>query len=187
MNHCIFVGNVVKTPQLESIKGKNGDVSVTKFKIGVNNRQRNESTFPYCEAWGKGAEMICEHFRTGDLIRVYCSLVTDSWPDKQTGETKYRDKFRVERFEFVEARKAPSTDETEGNEEVEEGEEEQEAPEEAPKPSTKSTTKDKKKKNGKPVTAPATRPKAEAPAEVDEDGDGEDGDGEDDEDGRIPF
>jgi single-strand DNA-binding protein len=183
MNHCIFVGNVVKTPQLESIKGKNGDVSVTKFKIGVNNRQRNESTFPYCEAWGKGAEMICEHFRTGDLIRVYCSLVTDSWPDKQTGETKYRDKFRVERFEFVEARKAPSTDDTDGNEEAEGDEEEQEAPEEAPKRAPKSTAKDKKK-SGKPVTAPATRPKAEAPAEVDDEDDA--GDGED-EDEKVPF
>jgi single-strand DNA-binding protein len=177
MNHCIFVGNLVQNPKLDTIQGSNGDVSVVKFKIGVNNRQRNESTFPYCEAWGKGAEMISQHFRQGDLIRVYCSLVTDSWPDKQTGETRYRDKFRVERFEFVESRKASTTDEEDGGRESEENGEEEEAPEEKPKRAPKSSTK----KTGKAVTAPATRPKAATPTEVDTD------DGEVEDDQELPF
>lgn len=105
MNHCIFVGNLVSDPELSTIDGARGPVSVVKFKIGVNTRlgpDKTESAFPFCEAWDKGAEVIAKHFRKGDLIRVFCRMVTQTWQDKATGENRYRDMYRVERFEFPE-------------------------------------------------------------------------------------
>ncbi len=111
MNHCIFVGNLVAKPELIEVEGAKGPISNVKFKIGVNERygQKKESAFPFCEAWGPQADLIAKHFDKGDLIRVYCKFVTDTFPDKTTGETVYRDKFRVDRFEFVESKKGADT------------------------------------------------------------------------------
>lgn len=100
MNLCIFEGNLVKDPVVNQVNGKNGDNTVAKFSLGVNDRQRKRTTFPQFEAWGKTAELIGQYFTKGSPIRVYSRLETDTWQDKNTGENRYRDKYTVEKFDF---------------------------------------------------------------------------------------
>jgi single-strand DNA-binding protein len=163
MNHCIFVGNMVEDPKVETIKGSTGDVSVAKFRIGVNTRlgkDKTETTFPTIEAWGKSAEIIGQYFKKGDLIRVFARLKTDSWSDKSTGDTRYRDKFVLERFEFPEARKReeqPAEEPEAATKEEEEapdaGEKEKEAPENVKKGSRKGGGRTERKTVGAGVAA----------------------------------
>lgn len=108
MNLCIFTGNMVEDPKVETLTGSSGDFAKLRFRIGVNRRiakDKSESTFPTIEATGKSAEMIGQYFQKGDLIRVFTHLKTDSWTDKESGETRYRDKYILDRFEFPETSK----------------------------------------------------------------------------------
>lgn len=107
MNHCIFEGHLTNDPELRYTP--NGH-QVTSFSIGINKGKDIKPVFPNLEAWGKTAETIIKWFHKGDLIRVYCELVVDTWEDKNSGEKRQRDKFRVDRFDFPPPNKGRSSE-----------------------------------------------------------------------------
>lgn len=153
-NNCNFIGNFVADPDGQDVSdGKGGNVRLVKFKLGVNNRRTGKSTFPQCEVWGKAAELIEEYCKRGDLIAIEAELITDTWKDKETDETRWREKYKVTDFRFLGGRSRPEVDEEEGEEEeVEE------------KPARKTAT----------ATATKTKAKAKAKGKTSEDEDDDD-------------
>jgi single-strand DNA-binding protein len=102
MNICIFLGRLVRKPELEKV----GDTHVTKFSIAVNRKYKTqgevkeEVNFLDMVAWDKGAESICNFFDKGDAIILYTSAKHETWTDSQTNKARSKVVFRVERFEF---------------------------------------------------------------------------------------
>jgi single-strand DNA-binding protein len=88
-----------------TIKEFKMDSKVLEFSIANNLRSSGESReskghYFRCEAWGKTAEIIQQHFKKGDGITVVGSLHWNSWADKTTGTKRESTKIRVESFHF---------------------------------------------------------------------------------------
>jgi single-strand DNA-binding protein len=104
MNQCHFMGNLTRDPELKSLANNK---RVVNFGIAVSRRFKRgtqtakETSFLDCVAWDTGADLIAKHFKKGDKIIVHCSVQTDTWEDKKTGEPKSKLKFRVNQFDFV--------------------------------------------------------------------------------------
>jgi single-strand DNA-binding protein len=105
INHSIIGGNLTRDPQ---IKFTAGNHCVATFSIAANRRwkdsqgeQREDVIFLDCEAWGRTAEIIGQHFNKGKAILLEGRLKQDSWDDKETGKKRTRISLVVERFHFV--------------------------------------------------------------------------------------
>lgn len=106
MNVCHFMGNITHDPELRTVGDKK--TPVLNFSIAVSRSYKRgtgetvkETNFIALEAWDSGAETIHRHFKKGDPIIVHCSVKTDKYVDKETGQNRTATKFRVDRFEFV--------------------------------------------------------------------------------------
>ncbi len=117
MNHCHFIGNLTRDPELKTL---NGDNCVLNFGIAVNRTYKDKSgekkeevSFLELEAWGAGAKLINQYFKKGNPILVHCSAKQDTWDDKDTGTKRSKIKFKVENFEFLptNSKKAASSEE----------------------------------------------------------------------------
>lgn len=99
-NDCRFIGNFVADPKLRTVSGKDGDISVVNFNLGVNNRRTDTAVFPEFEVWGAQADVIVKYCHKGDKIGVVGELKIDKYDDKD-GNTVYRSKYRVNDFVFL--------------------------------------------------------------------------------------
>lgn len=106
MNHCVFMGNLTRDPEL------NEKVGVVNFSIAITEKYKKkdgtevkDTVYLDMEAWdstpGKGsATIINKYFKKGHPIIVECKAKIDSWEDKQSNQKRSRTKFRVEKFFF---------------------------------------------------------------------------------------
>lgn len=152
MNHLnltVAEGYLVRDPEIRTVKGNKGDVSVVSFTIASNLRG-NRVAFKNCEAWDTGGELIAKHFKKGKPIRVYAEHYTDKF--EKDGQTVYREKFRVNNFDFVSYGKP------------EDGESSSEdAPEAAP---SRKTSAPAKGASGKTTRKPAQEPEGDDDEEI---------------------
>lgn len=107
MNRCHFIGRFTRDPELKQLDSS----CVTNFSLAISRRYKKsngdwteETAFADFEAWDKGAELISNKFKKGDLILVHCSLKQDRWSDSE-GNNRSRLKFRVNQFEWVPSNK----------------------------------------------------------------------------------
>jgi single-strand DNA-binding protein len=104
MNQCHFMGNLTRDPELKQLANNK---RVVNFGLAVSRRFKRgtqtakEVSFLDCVAWDTGADLIAKHLKKGDKIIVHCSVQTDEWDDKKTGERRTKLKFRVNSFDFV--------------------------------------------------------------------------------------
>jgi single stranded DNA-binding protein len=141
MNLCIFQGNLTRDPEHRTVSTANGDVSVVTFTIAVNARGKNgKASFPRCEAWAEGADLIMKYFTKGKPIRVIAEHVTENFENKD-GERVFRDKFRVKEFNFVNSGRPQGEAGESGGEEGEEEETKKPAPKAEPKKPTAAPAK----------------------------------------------
>ena len=103
-NKVMLAGNLTRNPESRQIGGN----AVANFGLAVNRRyktsageQREETTFVDCEAWGRTAEVIGQHFSKGKPIFIEGRLKLEEWDDKASGAKRSKLKVSVESFQFV--------------------------------------------------------------------------------------
>jgi len=107
MNKCIFMGRLVKDPEVRYIA--NTQKAVVDFTIAVNRDYKNkegkyDSDFFNCVAFDKRAEIIGNSFSKGSRILVWGAMRQEKWQDKD-GNNRTTYKLYVEGFEFTESAK----------------------------------------------------------------------------------
>jgi len=104
-NRVVLGGRISTDLELKEVKENN---KILNFSIANNlnatgeNRGSKVGHFFRCEAWGKTAELIAQHFQKGDAIMLDGSLHWSSWQHKETGEKRETIRLRVENFFFPE-------------------------------------------------------------------------------------
>ena len=103
-NKVVLIGNLTRDPELRytqsgSAIAKLGLAINRTFK--VNDEKREETTYVDVDAFGKQAEVIGKYFRKGRPIMVEGRLKTETWEDKNTGQSRSRLGVVLEAFQFL--------------------------------------------------------------------------------------
>ncbi len=107
MNKCMFVGNVVREPELaETSSG----ISVCSFTIAVNRPYANadgdrDADFINIVAWRGLGENCAEYLTKGSKVAICGSLQTRSYEDKE-GNKRYVSEIVASDVEFIKTNKS---------------------------------------------------------------------------------
>jgi single stranded DNA-binding protein len=137
MNLCVFIGRLVRDPELRQVPTNDGDVNVVNFTLAVDGRKGRDGDAEFFdfEAWGQGADVINKWFRKGDPMVIRdAEARTEKWTDKETGGNRSKIRFRVNRFEFAPINRGKTKDEEAEAPDAGEKVEEKEAAETPPPP-----------------------------------------------------
>ncbi len=95
MNTVNLVGNLTNDIDLRSTKsGKH----VAQFNLGIR-RDKDNTDFPTCVAWGKTAELLKQYCHKGSKIGVVGSIQTSKY--ESNGKTVYRTIVVANNVEFM--------------------------------------------------------------------------------------
>lgn len=110
LNLVALHGNLTRDPQLQYLPSK---TALCEFGIACNRKwkDKEETFFADCKAFGKPAETINQYFTKGKPIIVQGRLATESW-EGQDGKKRSATRIIVESFDFV-GRRDDSTPKTE--------------------------------------------------------------------------
>ena len=109
MNKLTIIGNLTRDPELRSVNGRDGTVSVCDFTVAVNRNFRSKSgeepqaDFLNVTAWRQTAEFVTRYFRKASSICVVGSLQTRSWVD-QNGQKRFATEVVADEAYFVDAK-----------------------------------------------------------------------------------
>lgn len=96
-NQVTLAGNLCSDPELTyTDKG----MSVTKFRLAVNNKRYNETLFIRCTAFGTAAEVLAKYISKGRPILVSGRLQQNQWTDDNNNQHDIIDVI-VRDFQFV--------------------------------------------------------------------------------------
>jgi single-strand DNA-binding protein len=107
-NHCTFVGNLTKAPELR-FKPTGNKQALCILNVAINRDTRAESGekkthttyINDVEVWGSTGE-ACAHFLTqGSMVLVEGRMDVDQWQDKKTGAKRSRMKVVAENVQFL--------------------------------------------------------------------------------------
>ena len=74
MNKLTIIGNLTRDPQLRTVNGQNGPISVCDFTVAVNRRQRNgqnEADYFRVTAWRGLADNCQKYLAKGRKVAVF--------------------------------------------------------------------------------------------------------------------
>jgi single-strand DNA-binding protein len=105
LNRVLLMGNLTRDPELRYTPN---NVAICKIGLAVNrswtdrntNEKKEEVTFIDCDAFGRTAEVIGEHFRKGRPIFIEGRLKLDQWQDKE-GKQRSKLTVAIESFTFI--------------------------------------------------------------------------------------
>ena len=99
-NLCAMQGNICKDIEMK-IVGDN--LALANFTVACTNKykQKENTVFMECTAFGGLADTINKFFEKGKPIIVSGELQEDCWDDKDTGKKRYKKWLRVNNFDFV--------------------------------------------------------------------------------------
>lgn len=99
MNRVELIGRLTKAPELQSTQtGK----SLVSFTLAVT-RDKENTDFINCTAWGKTAELLSNYTTKGTLIGVEGRIQTSSYDNTNGGKT-YVTRVTVENITFCESK-----------------------------------------------------------------------------------
>ena len=103
INKSILLGNVGKDPDIRTTQG---GAIIANFSIATEDRRKDangnwqpETEWHNCVAFKRTAEIVRDYVKKGSKVYVEGKGVTESWPDKNTGEKRYARKVVV--FELI--------------------------------------------------------------------------------------
>lgn len=106
LNRVLLAGNLTRDPETRATPT---GATVTSFGLAINRKwkdssgePREEVCFVDCDAWGRVAEVIGQHFGKGSPIFVEGRLQFRQWDDKSGGGKRSKLSVTVESFQFVE-------------------------------------------------------------------------------------
>lgn len=95
LNQCVFIGNLTRDPELRVTENDN---QLCKFTLAVSSRfskDKQETLFMDCTAWGKPAEIIAKYVSKGQPL-----CVTGRLQSRKVGEKLYYT-LKVDQFQFL--------------------------------------------------------------------------------------
>ena len=97
MNRVILIGRLGKDPELKAA----GDTHVCNFSVATSfkSKDKENTTWHNCVAWGKTAEIIAQYFKKGSMIALEGRI--DNRTYEKDGVTKYISEVVVDKFYFV--------------------------------------------------------------------------------------
>ena len=109
MNNVSLIGRLVRNPST-TYPTVEKTTPVTHYTLAVNRwgKDREETAYIRCIAFGKMSEVAESHFYKGAKIAVTGHLITGSYKN-ESGMTVYTTDVVVERQEFAESRKSCSS------------------------------------------------------------------------------
>ena len=101
-NRVVLMGNLTRDIELKHLQNDN---AVASFGIAVNRKYKDkeETTFVDCTAWGKTAETMAKYLSKGKPVFVEGRLTLDQWEDKDGGK-RSKLKVTVENFQFIDSK-----------------------------------------------------------------------------------
>lgn len=96
MNNITIFGRLSKDVDLR----QNQDKSFANFSVASNGRQKEDTSFFDCKAFGRIAEIIGKYFSKGDQIVIYGQMHQYSY-QKQDGTTFHGWEVLVDNIDFV--------------------------------------------------------------------------------------
>lgn len=98
MNKIFLTGNISKDIEVKATS----TTSIANLTVNCSKKTKEGWVNNYieCVAFGKVAEIIAEHFKSGSAIELSGELTQESWDDKQTGRKRYKHVVRVDSFDF---------------------------------------------------------------------------------------
>ena len=93
-----FTGTLVKDPELGDFNG----TPFCNFTVAKNKKykEKQETCFMDCVAWGKPAEIIAQYMKKGEYHEFSCDIKQQTWDDKATGAKRSKIVFNVTEFDF---------------------------------------------------------------------------------------
>lgn len=76
MNSITLEGHVVAKPEIKVVNGKNGETSVTNFRVGCARTFGGQSDFFNVVVWGKVAENCAKYLDKGSHVFIVGELQT---------------------------------------------------------------------------------------------------------------
>jgi single-strand DNA-binding protein len=113
MNSVVLVGNLGKVWDVKAFES--GKV-VAKNSLAILDG-KEPTNWANIKVWDKTAELICTHTEKGNTIAIEGELETESWPDSQTGEKRYKTVIKVNRYRIVAKKKNQDSESSENEEE----------------------------------------------------------------------
>lgn len=102
MNKCMFIGRLVRDPDVRYAQTGNESMCVARFTLAVDRRtNKNEADFLSCVAFGKNGEFIEKHLKKGVKIGLVGRIQTGSYTNKE-GRKVYTTDVVVEETTFCE-------------------------------------------------------------------------------------
>lgn len=104
-NLVILAGNLTRDPEVRyTPKGTavaNVGLAVNRKWKSESGEQKEEVTFVDLEAFGRTAEVIGQYLKKGRPLHVKGRLKTNSWTDKQTGQSRSKLVVTAEEIQFI--------------------------------------------------------------------------------------
>ena len=107
MNNVQIIGRLTKDVDIRYVNTANGQMAIARFTIAIDRAPKpdgsKDADFISCQAWGKRAETIQQHFGKGSRIAVTGSIRTGSYQNQQ-GATVYTTDVEVNGFDFLDSK-----------------------------------------------------------------------------------
>lgn len=100
LNKVLLAGNLVSDPQLSTV----GDKQVCNFRLAVSETRKDgqhSSMFVDCAAWGKTADAIAAHCKSGKNVWIEGRLRFEEWMPTPSGKKLTKHSITVERCTFL--------------------------------------------------------------------------------------
>ena len=108
MQKVMLIGNLGRDPE---VKYSQQGTAIAQFSVATTERWKDKDGEPQehtewfaVKTFGRPAEIVGENLHKGSRVYLEGRKRTESWDDKQTGATHYRDLVYVDRIEFLDSR-----------------------------------------------------------------------------------
>lgn len=98
LNNVVLVGRLTKDVQLRKTQSNK---SVTSFNLAVK-RDKDNTDFIDCVAWGQTAEVLCQYMHKGSMIGLKGRIQTRNYEDVNTHKKVYVTEVVAENVVFLE-------------------------------------------------------------------------------------
>ena len=109
MNKSIFMGRLIRDPEIRYSQTDNGEMAVAIFRIAVDRkfvrRDGVKADFITCSAFGRLAEFVEQYLLQGLKVIVTGRMENDNYTNRN-GEKVYGMRLMAEDIEFAESKKA---------------------------------------------------------------------------------
>lgn len=107
MNKVIFMGRLTADPERKT----SGDTTLARFNLAVDRRGGKEADFFSCTAFGKTAEIVCNHLLKGSKILLEGRVQNNNYTDRE-GRKVYGTQIIADSIEFADSKKKDEPKET---------------------------------------------------------------------------